>query len=232
MGSMTSETMDVLAAETELFSNALDRKLHFSAKGSLGGSPVSTSATDGKNIDINPSNPVADSEDDFHSLFSHEIAHILFKSNHYIPLKLSKEKEFEKIPLRVIATMYNIVEDHRIEQNYIKVFPGTEEGFKTIKPRLMQNPKPHTIKDPINTLLAVRCDIKEAVEEGKMTELYEKCETEMAKLKDKDYTASYPVLKTILGYVKEFYKKEIEDAHEHASGGGTPDKEGEPGQRR
>ena len=125
--------------------------------------------------------------------------------------------------------MYNIVEDHRIEQNYIKVFPGTEEGFKTIKPRLMQNPKPHTIKDPINTLLAVRCDIKEAVEEGKMTELYEKCETEMAKLKDKDYTASYPVLKTILGYVKEFYKKEIEDAHEHASGGATPDKEGEPG---
>ncbi len=189
----------VAIAETELFSNVLGRDIKL-----VEDDTMPTSATDGKTIYINPNSPIVTRSGDFHTMLNHEQAHILFKSNKYIP-EILKEK-FKNIPPQTIFTVYNILEDMRIEANWSKVFEGSKEGFEHLKKKtIVDNPT-----NPIEVLATIRADKPELIKNSSkdLKDLYESFKEKTKLLDGASFIATFPIESEILEEMEKWYKKE------------------------
>ena len=193
---------------------------------------IDTAATDGKTIYINAvENAVAKDENDLHALLKHEEAHLLFQTNEATE-KLVHEKH-KDVDKRIIHDAYNIIEDYRIENNWVRIFPGNEEDFKKLKKNTFENSiqekeelakskdeakkkKAELMLDnPLSALFAARLGHKEMLKNSprEIQDLYDKFKGELSRTDGRNYLASYPVLDNVIGEMEKWLKdKEKKEA--------------------
>ena len=229
-----------LAREVDLFNRAAKKKLEYKEVPPILSSILTTSATDGKTIFMNPRTEVAKTELNFHDLINHELAHVLFKTNKAIPKQL--EKDFKNIPFDAIKDIYNILEDYRIEVGWGRIFSGTIKGFNDLKDNILRSVmrEKGKINNPFLAILIARAFADNpswsaeyhhplygsimAKMPPKIREIYDYAKEELKLLNGTDYLMTYPVEKEILEKVQDYYKerkkKEKEERAMEAEGTG------------
>lgn len=186
--------------EVKAFSNAINRPIDLEET-----NLVQISATDGKTILINPKSKIIKSSEDIHTMLNHEQAHVLFQSNQFIPEAL--ERAYPEMSMEAIKTVYNILEDFRIESNWVNIFPGSRRGYDTIKKDRLFNEVP---QNPIEVLGCIRCGREDLIEKSspEMRKLAEKFSPKIKELAGKNYVATFVVESEILKDIHDWYKKQ------------------------
>lgn len=208
-----NNAVENLDADVELFGNGLKKQLTF-----IPTDGISTSATDGQDIYENiKSNSVARNEDDLHKLLKHEYSHILFQSNQ-ATVDLVSQK-YPKVARDLIADIYNIIEDYRIEENWSKAFPADRSDFEDLKKNLKENAIQRLKKDnkvsdtPIDALFAARIGNNEILKGApkEIETLYPEYKKQLQSLNGKSYLASYPVLRDVVAGMEKWLEEKSKD---------------------
>ena len=191
---------EVAEAEVSLFENVIGKKLNLKIDKNM-----PTSATDGKTIYINPNSEIIDSPKDVHTMLNHEEGHILFKSNKYVPELVSKN--FPKVPKQTVFTVYNILEDIRIEDNMGRMLKGSTSGFEKLRHKVI-NTQP---TDPIGVLGVVRAEKPELMKNAPqdLKDIYEKFKEQAELLHGANFVGTFPVEVEIMKEMKKWYEEKI-----------------------
>lgn len=191
---------EVAEAEVSLFENVIGKTIDLKLDKNM-----PTSATDGKTIYINPNSEIIDSPKDVHTMLNHEEGHILFKSNKYVPELVSKN--FPKIPKQTVFTVYNILEDIRIEDNMGRMLKGSKEGFEKLRHKVI-NTQP---TDPIGVLGVVRAEKPELMKNAPqdLKDIYEKFKEQAELLHGANFVGTFPVEVEIMKEMKKWYEEKI-----------------------
>ena len=127
-----------------------------------------------------------------YTAFNHELGHYAFDSfNNQFGLHINEElkdipMEHHDKAIEIYRTVFNILEDQRVESLMGKIYLGTGKRFKQSRKRLGQmKPESHKTKDPLDALHCAR-----EFREDSITRRFKEAENVMDKIALKDSEAS------------------------------------------
>lgn len=203
-----SHATEALSIDVDLFGTSVQKPLTFQETTGL-----STAANNGETVWMNiPFNTVAENEKELHDMLKHEYAHILFQSNRET-IKLVHD-QFPEIPVDILGDAYNIIEDYRIENNWVRVFPADTPDFAKLKKNTLKyglkkiQSEKKAPDNPLAALFAARLgddsQLKDSPKEIK--DLYPEFVKALATTDGKNFLASYPVLKQVAEVMDKWLK--------------------------
>lgn len=109
-------------------------------------------------------NPVAETDIENYRSFEHELSHIVFSSAALDNIYSSVIKQLPRgIPENVVRDVINIVEDHRVDSLWNKLYPGSAKIRKQQLAKACERLYGNNITDPVLALYAVHANREDLI---------------------------------------------------------------------
>lgn len=162
-----------------------------------------TSTTDGWHVRLPlPEKPpyFVKTQRDLYTLEEHEIAHIVCKTD--LNNKIRIRKEFPSIP-DIAGSVFDILEDYRIENIWGQLYAGSKECFKKLRSRL-----PQDVSNPLQALFVTANGYPD-VAYAKFPDFTKFVLEELRNLESAGPQATYVVAKRIVSKIKSDVEKQV-----------------------
>jgi len=172
--------------------------------------------TDGKNIVVGLKS--AETQDEIYGFLEHELAHIVFHSD---VRNLEKFIKVYPSEMRDIAMkVFNIVEDHRVESCWGKIYAGSANRFDRLKRKYVLRTIPQTL---LEVLLAVRADRWDLIPEEYM-DIAKTFTGYLKKVEGRTAKATFIVARKIMEIISETLTQKESQKSQPQSESGLKDK--------
>jgi len=176
----------------EIFSGVVGKRLRLKFES------YATPSTDGTTIVLPTCSP--DDWRDVYTSLEHELGHIVFRSD-FRNLQKFLDQHYKKYGSFLPRAVYNLVEDHRVDSLWSRIYAGSAMFMKDYASRVLSRTK---VSTPLSTLMAIRYDFWHMIPEN-LKPLAQRLAPLIKSVEGKGPAATHVVAGRILPIIAPYY---------------------------